>query len=338
MDSFLQPDGSPKEYMTSDPVPFFIELNRCLDHIADWYSDSLRKTNFITRYIGQIKENHSSLDSVSDETLDMIEKELQKIPSGGKPQYVLLLDGFNEVRADHSVRTYLSGEISALRHYSNVRIITTSRETQAAYYASEFENIHLVGVGLDDIVAWATRGFVLEKSLETKLLLHPKCYTWRGNRKIIIDKVFKPLEMIYVWHTSELTNQYGCGRTNCSFIYLSDDMTEAIFVENRQKLLYCENIKELTYEVLAEKMKKCSSNANQNAFWDFAVPQNNLNILGCYEFYNLMEVDSTDNTLLNPISYYPGISIVGCNFDNAITDETVQSIINSNSNDNSNTI
>lgn len=145
-EEFLVPDGSARRYMGNRPVPFFIELNRCPDHIRDWYDGTLEKTNFLTRYIGQIWENHSTLDSVSHQTLDAVEKELQRIPSDGKPQYLLLLDGFNEVRTSGSIRADLSNEISVLHTYPNVRIITTSRETQAAYYASAFKNIRLIGL------------------------------------------------------------------------------------------------------------------------------------------------------------------------------------------------
>lgn len=151
-ETFLSADGTPVKYMPHASAMFFIELNRCPEHIGDWYDNSLKKTNFITRYIGQIKENHSSLDSVSEETLNLLEKEFQKIPpEGEKPQYLLLLDGFNEVRSDRSIRTYLSNEISVLNHYPNVRIITTSRETQSAYYASEFKTIRLIGLNKSDI-------------------------------------------------------------------------------------------------------------------------------------------------------------------------------------------
>ena len=150
---FLAPDGSVRRYMRNRPVPFFIELNRCPDHIRDWYDSALGKTNFITRYIGQLWENHASLDSVSPETLDAVEKELQRTPSDGKAQYLLLLDGFNEVRAGGSIRADLSNEITVLHTYPNVRIITTSRETQAAYYASAFQNIRLVGLEEGEILS-----------------------------------------------------------------------------------------------------------------------------------------------------------------------------------------
>lgn len=153
-EEFLLPDGTARPYMGSRPVPFFIELNRCPDHVGEWYDGALRKTNFITRYIGAIKENHATLDSVSPDTLTEIEKELQKAPADGQPQYLLLLDGFNEVRTSHDVRSCLSNEISVLHKYPNVRIITTSRETQAAYFALEFENIKLVGVQRADVLQY----------------------------------------------------------------------------------------------------------------------------------------------------------------------------------------
>lgn len=150
---------TPSKYMSGRPVPFFIELNRCPDTIQDWYDDTLRKTNFITRYIGQLVENHQSLQSVSPELLDQIEKELQKVPADGRPHYLLLLDGFNEVAVNdgYSTRSYLSNEISVLSGYPNVQVITTSRETQAAYYAVNFENVRLIGLENDDISSYLAK-------------------------------------------------------------------------------------------------------------------------------------------------------------------------------------
>ena len=64
------------------------------------------------------------------------------------PRYLLILDEFNEVKPGEelSVRAMLSNEISILNTYQNVRIITTSRETQAAYYAAYFKNVQLIGL------------------------------------------------------------------------------------------------------------------------------------------------------------------------------------------------
>ena len=80
---------------------------------------------------------------------------MQRTPNDGNPQYLLLLDGFNEVRASGSIRADLSNEIAVLHtdRYPNVRIITTSRETQAAYYASTFRNIRVVGLKEKEILA-----------------------------------------------------------------------------------------------------------------------------------------------------------------------------------------
>lgn len=112
--SFAQ---SPEKF--SDlPVYIFIELNRCPTDIVHWHNDPSRKTKFITRYIGALLENHASLDTVDDRILEYVEKELQKRPDGGKPQYVLLLDGFNEVKIDegYSIRSLLSNEISTIKN------------------------------------------------------------------------------------------------------------------------------------------------------------------------------------------------------------------------------
>lgn len=112
--SFAQ---SPEKF--SDlPVYIFIELNRCPTDIVHWHNDPSRKTKFITRYIGALLENHVSLDTVDDRILEYVEKELQKRPDGGKPQYVLLLDGFNEVKIDegYSIRSLLSNEISTIKN------------------------------------------------------------------------------------------------------------------------------------------------------------------------------------------------------------------------------
>lgn len=152
---FMATKNEPRRF-AGGTIPFFVELNRCPEHIAKWYSSSLQKTDFITRYVAVMLENHSSLDTVLAETLDKIEKEFQRHPEDGHPEYLLLLDGFNEVLTsdDQVVRTYLSNEITVLSRYPNVRIITTSRETQSAYYAADFENIYLVGLEDGDIVRY----------------------------------------------------------------------------------------------------------------------------------------------------------------------------------------
>lgn len=163
-EEFLDENEVQREFRTGGPIPFFIELNLCPGQIKDWYDESLGKSNFITRYIGQLYENHRTLDTVDSDTLDMIEKEFQRIPDDHIPRYLLLLDGFNEVRSDDklSIRTMLSNEISVLNTYKNVRIITTSRETQAAYYASEFKNVQLIGLEDGDIKTYFKQSNISE--------------------------------------------------------------------------------------------------------------------------------------------------------------------------------
>lgn len=177
---------------------------------------------------------------------------------------------------------------------------------------------------------WATRGFFLEDLPEINKLLHPKSYSWRGNHIVSVEKTFHKYDMLYVYHTSELTNQYGCGQSGYNYVFLSDDMSEAILIKDKQKLLHCKDIKRLNYKEIATEMENYSSKANQNAFWDFVVPKNDGNLLGCYEFYNLIEVRADNNALLNMISYYPGISIMGCKFNKTISDEYVSDIISAN--------
>ena len=156
-EEFWDDNKRPSIYKSGRPVPIFIELKQCPSQIQDWYEEHRQKTNFITRYIGQLLENHRFLDNVSATTLESIEMELQRIPEDGNPQYLLLLDGFNEISVTgkgntYSCRSMLSNEISIIHNdYANVRIIATSRETQAAYFTSSFQNIYLTGLEENDI-------------------------------------------------------------------------------------------------------------------------------------------------------------------------------------------
>lgn len=146
-------------YKNGVEIPVFIELNRCPSTIGSWYDPSLRKTNFITRYICQLLENHLSLEDVNEENLKTLEKEFQKTPPRKTPEYLLLLDGFNEVSTGasaggKSIRSYLSDEISVLHTYPNVRLITTSRETQSAAFMEKFQSVRLLGLEDSDITAY----------------------------------------------------------------------------------------------------------------------------------------------------------------------------------------
>lgn len=149
-------EESPKEYNHDCPIPIFIELNRCPKDIGEWYNDQYQKTNFITRHIADSIQSSVAKHRDYNSLLEAIETEFRTNPFDSPKKYLLLLDGFNEVSTGigtngESVRASLSHEISELRKLPNVRIITTSRVTQSAYYANDFTRVHLNGLEENDI-------------------------------------------------------------------------------------------------------------------------------------------------------------------------------------------
>ena len=149
-------EKEPKEYISSNPIPIFIELNRCPKEIGDWYDDRYQKTNFITRYIVDSIQGSEHKYRDYSSLLDKIETEFRTNPYNKPKAYLLLLDGFNEVSTGmgtngEAIRASLSHEINELRKLPNVRIITTSRVTQSAYYANNFTRVHLNGLEEPDI-------------------------------------------------------------------------------------------------------------------------------------------------------------------------------------------
>jgi len=147
------------DYDKAVPVPVFIELNQCTSQIGQWYSQRNRKTNFITRYIAAQMEV-CELDEVSSSNLNLIEEDFAKDNESGSVDYILLLDGFNEVSLEKTstkngassyIRKLLNEEIKALMGLPNVRIITTSRKMDMAYFSGMTKNIELAGVQSYDI-------------------------------------------------------------------------------------------------------------------------------------------------------------------------------------------
>ena len=138
------------------PIPIYIELNRCPSVIGEWYSSKYGKTNFITRYIQSLIDD-KEFESYTPEQLMGIEKEFLKDTE--PPQYLLLLDGFNEIntmQADgaasgQSVRELLRNEIEQLARSSNVRIILTTRRMTENYLPDGFSHIALQGLKTKNI-------------------------------------------------------------------------------------------------------------------------------------------------------------------------------------------
>lgn len=243
-DIFISETGDISEYTPKAIVPFFIELNRCPEHIKEWYDSSYQKTNFVTRYIGQLVENHGSIDNVEQNTLIEIEKEFSKKTSDGSKEYLLLLDGFNEVSTNNLVRTFLSNEISVLNELPNVRVITTSRETQAAYYASSFTNIRLVGLGVEDIKSYLQRCHVAEPVIGNTLACGP-----------LVECLKIPL--------------YLC-------MFSAEDMSDGFLPETAGEILYCFFHRKSAFYNARERLNKTRNNTlstKQTAFvFDFVLP------------------------------------------------------------------
>ena len=160
-------DQSYKEevYREEKVVPIYIELSRTPEEIGTWYSSKRQKSNFIIRYIAGLVYGFEWADSSKEalECYEIIEHELQRTVVAGKEEYLLLLDGLNEVsmRTDEEGRTisdYLCMEISVMRKYRNLKIILTSRQVKSAYSESDMQIVELVGVR-DEDVEW-----YLEKS------------------------------------------------------------------------------------------------------------------------------------------------------------------------------
>jgi len=149
------------EYNEDTLTPVFIELNQCTGQIGQWYSTRRKKTNFVTRYIAA-QLLSCELDEVSSEVLNSTEGELSKNNEMRTAEYLILLDGFNEVSREKAidkngtlsnsyVRELLNNEIKAVMNYPNVRVITTSRKMDMAYFSGMTKNIELTGIKTDDI-------------------------------------------------------------------------------------------------------------------------------------------------------------------------------------------
>ena len=55
---------------------------------------------------------------------------------------------------------------------------------------------------------------------------------------------------------------------------------------------------------------------HQDTYWDLAIPWWDGTLIGWFKSFNLMHVVATDNKLLGAVEYSPGISALGCKFNN----------------------
>lgn len=111
-------------------IPLYIELNRCPTNLESWCLDD-KNSVFIEKCIAELLKDEKNVDK-NDYFIKEIQNEFRKEPLVGKPQYLILLDGLNEVTTrssnGYSVRMILENEIAnSLQRYKNVRFVITSR-------------------------------------------------------------------------------------------------------------------------------------------------------------------------------------------------------------------
>ena len=152
-------------YDPKGEIPLFVELNRAPGIFERWYYDPEKmKSRFIRMEIGRQLLDLDTLSQVPDETVHCITAEFKAFPPDGKPKYLLLLDGLNEVSIDditdesrHINGQCLSGNVRQLiieeiillfKECPNVRIILTSRTDESGFTGSRgrIEKLYLTGL------------------------------------------------------------------------------------------------------------------------------------------------------------------------------------------------
>ncbi len=170
-------------YDPKGEIPLFVALNRAPISFERWYNDPKGfESRFIRMEICRQLLYCDELEDVPEEYVKYITKELKESPADGKPRYLLLLDGLNEVSVDYvkdtnpsheingkapteQIRQLIIGEIMKLfNDYPNVRIMLTSRtdEINFIHTSHPTEKLYLTGLKEEHI-----RGY-LEKKKFTK--------------------------------------------------------------------------------------------------------------------------------------------------------------------------
>ncbi|MCL1883942.1 MAG: hypothetical protein FWF81_09365 [Defluviitaleaceae bacterium] len=158
-------------------IPIFVELNRCPPQIGEWFSRSRQKSDFITRYIAA-QSGLYSMDDVPPQVLADIENEFRQPRKNGAPDYLLLLDGINEVSRGFAkgekstICELVSIEIKALMEYPNARIVTSGRKSELAFFSGNVKNIELVGVKNKEIVEHLQNNNYPEKTINSIVASH----------------------------------------------------------------------------------------------------------------------------------------------------------------------
>lgn len=205
-------------------VPLYIELNKCPSQLKSWCFDD-KTSVFIEKCVAELLKGLKHVDK-KDDFIKEIQFEFQKEPINGQPQYLILLDGLNEVTAEnangYSVRSILEAEISnALHRYKNVRFIITSR--------SDSRQIH----GIKKI----TLSGVSEEGIETYLKDEEKN---GGIKKGTAKQVMKNKELLACLKIPLFLNMFGVSSENTATTTRGEILRD--FFQKKRRSLYSDRI------------------------------------------------------------------------------------------------
>lgn len=158
-----------KAYNDHSQIPVFVELSYAPDTYGELYKEG--KSSFIRRSIYKLLRNDltfkqvaarqiSDIDEVFSIPPDVAVQPINDLFSQEKPapEYLLLLDGLNEVstvtiaQTDCTVAEMIIGEIDMLMsEFPNVRVILTSRSDELVIRNHQLKRFYLTGVENDAV-------------------------------------------------------------------------------------------------------------------------------------------------------------------------------------------
>ncbi len=170
-----------KAYDENAVVPVFVELSTAPDTFGRLYQGG--SSSFIRRSIyRQIRNEQTNtplreamveeLDDVFNQPYESVVKPLDELLAQQKntPQYLLLLDGLNEISTvfikdtNSTVAQMVMEEIRHLATCPNVRLVLTSRSHEQAIQDDTFARLELAGVS-DDVIY----RYLMEKKCDTNI-------------------------------------------------------------------------------------------------------------------------------------------------------------------------
>ena len=158
----------PTKYSEKITIPLFTELSKAPDICGKAYQEG--HSTFIQRYIylliksaqqkgemltedkNAVREVFGNSNSYEQDDIVSTVNHLLKEDNG--VQYLLLLDGLNEVsrkdlafaESSATVVELIINEIRELREYSNVTVVITSRADEAVSFGADFPKYYLSGI------------------------------------------------------------------------------------------------------------------------------------------------------------------------------------------------